>query len=458
MKRILWFRRDLRISDNPLLSFPGEVLPIFIFDTHILNKLAKNDRRVSYIFHQVIALKNGLKTLGLDLKIFFGDPVEIFRLLDQEGFDEVVASGDYDTYAKERDIKISMILPFQWIEDTYIFQPNEILKDDGTPYLVFTPFYHKAKILFTQAHLHTCSVAEHILLKSNYEVMTGVKNGVKTDLCLRVDSLEFEEVFYEIIPLKEKLNRLSNTLKEYTKHRDFPAIDGTSNLAVELRFGVLGIRELLRFLVAQKKEGIDTEPFFRQLIFRDFYAYVLYHFPHVSWKNYKYPFNGIEDKTKFELFCKGKTGFPIVDAGVRQLLETGEMHNRVRMVCASFFTKDLLLPWQWGEAFFAKHLFDYDAASNILSWQWSAGTGIDPQPYFRIFNPWLQSKKFDKDAIYIKKWLPELAILTSGQIHDENFMRTHMIDHYPHPIVIHKEASQKALSYFSQQLNPPKDI
>ena len=452
MKRILWFRRDLRISDNPLLSFEGEVLPIFIFDTRILQQLAKDDRRVSYIFHQVMKLKTALQTLGLDLKVFYGDPIAIFTMLDRKGFDEVVASGDYDAYAKERDMKVSMILPFRFVNDTYIFQPEEILKDDGTPYLVFTPFYHKAKSLFTKAHLHTFTSVKQTLAQDDYEGITQVQNTTITQSPLILKSLGFDEVSCKIKPLAEKLHALKDKLQEYKKERDYPAIDGTSNLALELRFGVLGIRELLRFLVEQKKQGVDTEPFFRQLIFRDFYAYVLYHFPHLAWENYKYPFNGIEDKEKFALFCKGKTGFPIVDAGVRQLIQTGEMHNRIRMICASFFTKDLLLPWQWGEAFFAKHLLDFDAASNILSWQWSAGTGIDPQPYFRIFNPWLQSKKFDKDAMYIKKWLPELVSLSPKEIHDENFMFSHKIHHYPKPIVVHKEASQKALAYFKHMI------
>jgi deoxyribodipyrimidine photo-lyase len=199
------------------------------------------------------------------------------------------------------------------------------------------------------------------------------------------------------------LEQFALHVNDYKTKRDIIDTSYTSGLSVHLRFGTFGIRELLRWLVQRKKEGIDTEPFFRQLVFREFYASLLYHFPHVAQRNFKYRFNGVEDKKKFQLFCEGATGVPIVDAGVQQLLKTGKMHNRVRMICASFLTKDLLLPWQWGERFFALHLLDFDAASNLLSWQWSAGTGVDPQPYFRIFNPYLQAKKFDKDAIYIKK-------------------------------------------------------
>lgn len=257
----------------------------------------------------------------------------------------------------------------------------------------------------------------------------------------------------DIPSCEKKLHALKNKLSNYANDRDYPALDATSDLSMELRFGVLGIRELLRFLLDQKKHGIDTEPFFRQLVFRDFYAYLLFHFPSLAWHNYKYPFNGIPDEKKFKAFCTGQTGVPIVDAGITELLQTGRMHNRVRMICASFLTKDLLLPWQWGEAFFAKYLLDYDTASNVLSWQWSAGTGIDPQPYFRIFNPWLQSKKFDHDATYIKKWVPELSALPPKQIHDETFMLSYQIKNYPRPIVVHKKAANEAMEYFKHKLS-----
>lgn len=452
MRRILWFRRDLRVTDNPLLSLGGEVLPIFIFDTNILDPLPKNDRRVTYIFEQVMRLKRSLQRLDLDLRIFYGDPVEIFKVLEKEGFDEVAASGDYDSYARARDTKVSMILPFNYLHDTYIFQPDEVVKDDGTPYLVFTPFYNRGRSLFGKAHLRHYTPAKQRLLAADYEEITEIKESTERALPLTLQSLGFNENKPEITSLELKLSALEKKLPAYAKERDYPALDATSNLSPELRFGVLGIRELLRFLAEQKKRGIDTEPFFRQLVFRDFYACLLYHFPELAWKNHRYPFNGIEDQEKREAFCKGRTGVPIIDAGIRQLLATGRMHNRVRMVCASFFTKDLLLPWQWGEKFFAQHLLDYDAASNILSWQWSAGTGIDPQPYFRIFNPWLQAKKFDKEALYIKMWVPELVTLDAKQIHDERFMLSYRIENYPGPMVVHKEAANKALEYFKKRM------
>lgn len=452
MKRVLWFRRDLRVEDNPLLSLEGEVLPIFIFDTNILHLLDRDDKRVSYIFDRVTKLKNDLQTRGLDLKLFWGDPVEIFTFLEAEGFDEVVASGDYDAYAKERDIRVSHILHFRYLQDTYIFKPDEILKDDGTPYLVFTPFYHKAKRHFSPEHMHTYDFADQTLFETTYEGITTIAAHKEKVLSLAIDSIGFRENLPKVGEIETKLEVLAKNLSLYEKERDFLEKGATSHLSTDLRFGTISVRRLLRFLVEQKKRGVDTEPFFRQLIFRDFYAYLLFHFPDLAWQNHKYRFNGLEDEEKYNAFCEARTGVPVVDAGVRELLETGLMHNRVRMICASFFTKDLLLPWQWGEKFFAKHLLDYDAASNILSWQWSAGTGIDPQPYFRIFNPYLQSKKFDKEAVYIKKWVPELALIDAKKLHDEDFLLNHSIENYPKPMVVHKEASQQALAYFKQRL------
>ena len=450
MKRILWFRRDLRIEDNPLLSFGAEVLPIFIFDSHILNHLPSDDRRVTFLFESVVALKKGLQQINLDLKIFWGEPVAILRELGKKGFEEVVASGDYDTYAQKRDKEVADILSFRWIDDTYIFHPNEIHKDDGTPYLVFTPFYNKTKKVFTKAHLRQYNLASHTLYATSYEGITQVSTHLVLPLSL--DSLGFTYKSTSITPLNKKLDHLASLLPHYAQERDYLSSNTTSSLSLELRFGLISIRAILRFLLTQKKQGTDTEPFFRQLIFRDYYAYLLYHFPTLETNNHKYHFNGIEDENKYHAFCNAQTGVPIVDAGVRELLTSGTMHNRVRMVVASFFTKDLLLPWQWGERFFAQYLLDFDKASNVLSWQWSAGTGIDPQPYFRIFNPYLQSKKFDKDAIYIKRWLPQIKDIAPKHLHDELFLLNHTIQGYPQPILLHKEASQIALGYFKQNL------
>ncbi len=442
MRRILWFRRDLRVEDNPLLSFGGEVLPIFIFDENILKGLQPNDMRVSFIFHYVLKLKSDLQKIGLDLKIFYGKPEEIFEQF--KDFDEVVASGDYDAYAKERDTKISHMLHFRYLNDTYIFKPKEILKENNEPYLVFTPFYKKARAALSHKNIDEVKTAEHILAKEDYDGI--LKKGKKASLELK--SIGFEKQDVKTINPYIKLEKFLKNINGYREMRDYITADATSGLSADLRFGTISIRAILRALFSLK--GAEIEPFIRQLIFRDFYACLLFHIPALETKNYKYDFNGIEDEEKFIVFCEARTGVPIIDAGVRELLETGKMHNRVRMIVASFFTKDLLLPWQWGERFFASHLLDYDLASNVLSWQWSAGTGVDPQPYFRVFNPYLQSKKFDKEAIYIKKWLPQLREIEPKNIHNESFLLSTDIEDYPKPNIVHKEAKARALNCYKK--------
>jgi deoxyribodipyrimidine photo-lyase len=429
MRRILWFRRDLRVEDNPLLSFEGEVFPIFIFDTNILNKLEKDDRRVSMIFDFVQTLKTKLKSLALDLKIFYGEPLDIFNSLDLSGFDEVVASGDYDEYAKERDLEVSRLIHFRYINDTYLFKPKEVLKSDGSPYLVFTSFYKKALTLLKEKVSY--EKASQTLYKYDYE----------DNITLASMGFIYKEFNYGA---NKKLQDFKLKLKDYNQNRDYLDLDASSDLGVALRFGLISVREIYR----QVKSLQGSEAFVRQLIFRDYYAYLLFHFPYIQRQNYKGRFNGVEDEEKFSMFCSASTGVPIVDAGVSELLQTGKMHNRVRMVVASFFTKDLLLPWQWGEKFFAKHLLDYDGASNILSWQWSAGTGIDPQPYFRVFNPYLQSKKFDKNALYIKKHLRQLQHIDAKNLHKEEFLLDASIKNYPKPMLEHKLAAKIAIDKF----------
>lgn len=444
MRRILWFRRDLRCDDNPLLSFDGEVLPIFIFDTNILKNFNPDDKRVSFLFEAVCDLKQKLKGYGLDLRVFYGDPIEVFKHLNPNLFDEVVASGDYDRYAKERDIKISQILHFRYLDDTYFFAPKEILKKDKTPYLVFTPFYNQALKLLEKKQMKPYNLGALRLYKSDFDGISHLHNQTIKKSPLTLESMGFKPQSLVILAPRDKLESLKSKLKDYKIQRDYLNEDASSSLSVDLRFGTISVRKVYRSI--QGLEGASE--FIRQLIFRDFYAYLLFHFPHLENENYRYRFYGTPDKERFERFCEGKTGVPLVDAGVSELLQTGFMHNRVRMVAASFFTKDLLLPWQWGEAFFAKHLLDFDAATNILSWQWSAGTGIDPQPYFRIFNPYLQAKKFDKNTHYIKRWLPELTSLEAKNIHDEVFLSSRQINNYPSPILDHRSASKIALDYF----------
>ncbi len=458
MRRILWFRRDLRVDDNPLLAQEGEVFPLFIFDTRILGPLERDDRRVSFIYHHVLELRGQLRERGLDLAIFSGEPGEVFDyLLRRGGFDEVCASGDYDAYATERDREVSHRLPFRYLHDTYIFRPDEVLKEDGTPYQVFTPFYRRAQTLFRPSHMTETLPAPQRLIDFEYAPIHRIEGETATSLPPTLASLGFEAALLtpqQLRPPRAKLADFSPKLARYPHDRDVLALEATSQLGADLRFGTISIRAVLRWLAEQKKEGIDTEPFFRQLVFREFYAMLLYHFPHLSTRNFRYPFYGVEDEEKFRAFCTARTGVPIVDAGIRQLLRSGEMHNRTRMICASFFTKNLLLPWQWGERFFAAHLLDYDAASNILSWQWSAGTGVDPQPYFRIFNPYTQSLKFDPEGVYVKRYLIELKALSPRLFGDEAALRgaARPAD-YPAPLVSHRESAQRALEYFSRSLN-----
>lgn len=426
------------MEDNPLLCQEGEVLPIFIFDPTILEPLSKNDRRVSFIFNALVHLKSALRTRGLDLAIFYGKPADVFGwLLQNSSYHDVCASGDYDAYALERDCEISHLIEFTYLHDTYIFKPDEVLKKDKTPYQVFTPFYNCAKTLFTPEHMDECIPCRQSLIDFDYTLMHRIDKNTHTTYPVCLESIGFEPQTltpHHTMTPQQKLTEFASKLAAYAHDRDYMIKEATSYLSTDLRFGTLSIRAVLRWLTQQKKSGTDTEPFFRQLIFRDFYAMLLYHFPHLATQNFRYRFEGIPNDDYFKAFCTARTGVPIVDAGVQELLETGEMHNRVRMICASFFTKNLLLPWQWGEQFFAQHLNDYDAASNILSWQWSAGTGVDPQPYFRIFNPYTQSEKFDKEGRYIHKHL------------DGNK------DQYPMPIVDHKESSKKALEYFKSSL------
>ncbi|MCK9491117.1 MAG: DNA photolyase family protein [Sulfurimonas sp.] len=445
MKRILWFRRDLRVKDNPLLTYEGEVLPIFIFDKEILDLLQSDDRRVNFIYKSVVKLKSDLRSIGLDLKVFYANVEDVFSYLSTFEFDEVVASGDYDEYAKKRDLRVSHKLHFRYIQDTYIFKHNEILKDDGTTYFVFTPFYKKAKIALGSKNIDEIQRVKQTLFSSSYEGLTIVEEDQEISTKeLRLENIGFEAKDLEIVSPYEKLEDLVEKLPKYKEDRDFLNLAASSGLSVDLRFGTIGIREILRRVL----ELENAESFIRQLIFRDYYAYLLFHLPYIEHKNYKYAFNGIEDEEKFRAFCEAKTGVPIVDAGVRELLKSGNMHNRVRMVVASFFTKDLLLPWQWGESFFAKYLLDFDKASNVLSWQWSAGTGVDPQPYFRVFNPYLQSKKFDRDGIYIKKHISELRDLDSKYLHNEEYLLNNKIKDYPKPILKHKEAAKVAIEIF----------
>ncbi|AHJ12629.1 cryptochrome/photolyase family protein [Sulfurospirillum multivorans] len=450
MKKVLWFRRDLRVHDSMLLAIEGEVLPIFIFDTNILNALEKNDKRVSFIFEQVLKLKTDLKALGLDLALFYGTPLEVFTCLKTLGVSEVYASVDYDSYAKERDAKIAEMLSFHSLNDCYLFEPNEVLKKDGSPYLVFTPYYRACQALYTKFYALEYNKAEQSLVNFDCNALWCIQDGVKTALHVKLESIGFASLHVNILSPEKALEIFTCKVDAYAEKRDFLDEDATSHLSVHLRFGTISIREVVRFLVYLKQQGHATEPFFRQLIFREFYAYLLFHFPKLAWENYKYAPPISNDEDAYTRFISAQTGYPLIDAAVTELLTTGLMHNRARMVVGSFFTKHLMLPWQKGEAFFAKYLLDYDASANILSWQWCAGTGIDPQPYFRIFNPYAQSLKFDREADYIKRFLPQLHDIPASCLHKETYLMSHDITGYPKPLIGHESARKRFLSEFSR--------
>lgn len=397
MKQILWFRRDLRLEDNAILAHAkGEVLPIFIFDPNILSSLPKDDKRVYFIFLTLQKLKQKLQNIGLDLFVFFDQPVNVFRKLKPFGFEKVLASCDFDEYAMARDNEIDAIIPLERYYDSWLVHPKDTLKKDGTPYKVFTPFYRSLSISFDS-------------FLEPFEPSSKMKLFAYQTHSITLESLGFEPTqlppFLEQEPLKI-LADFQAKIDNYALDRDFFYKDGTSNLSVCLRFGLISPKQILNEILKWKSLGHDIETFKKELFWREFYNMILYYFPYsqkenfnhanVAWRN---------NKSDFEAWCKGQTGIAIIDATMRCLNQTGTMPNRLRMVAASFLTKNLLIDWRWGEAYFAQKLLDYEASSNIGSWQWAASTGADAVPYFRVFNPETQSKKFDPKGEFISKYL-----------------------------------------------------
>ena len=426
---IFWFRRDLRLHDNAglyhALKDGKPVLPIFIFDTDILDELEdKADRRVDFIHQALEAMQKQLIKMGSTLEVMKGKPIDIFRqLLKDYEVAAVFTNHDYEPYARSRDAEIASFLKkagitFQTFKDQVIFEKDEIMKPDGKPYSVFTPYSIKWKSALTDFYIKSYPTRKY---QKHY-----LKQKPKP--LPKLDDIGFKKTDIESITpvVDESLIRKYNTL------RDKPAAEGTSRLSVHLRFGTISIREL----VSQIKPLNDT--FLNELIWREFYQMILWHFPKVVSQAFKPAYDSIKwrnNEKEFDAWCQGKTGYPIVDAGMRELNETGFMHNRVRMVVASFLTKHLLIDWRWGEAYFAKKLLDFELASNNGGWQWAAGSGCDAAPYFRIFNPYLQTKKFDPAYRYIKKWVPEFQ---SSQ--------------YPPPIVEHEFARKRALEVYASAL------
>ncbi len=428
---VFWFRRDLRLDDNAglyhALKSGAEVLPIFIFDTDILDKLEdKKDARVHFIWQEIESIKETLEEkYDTSLLIKHGSPLSVFKdLVSEFSIAEVYANRDYEPAAKERDKAVydflkSKDIAFKGYKDQVIFDKSEVMKDDGTPYEVFTPYMKKYKSELTPFYLKSYPVKDYV---SNFYNCKPFDKVSLNDLGFEKSDVEFPDRDFD-----------KETIRNYHENRDFPAKDGTTRLSIHLRFGTISIRKLARLA---KKEN---EKFFNELIWRDFYQMILHHFPKSVDEAFKKKYDAIKwekDEEHFKKWCEGKTGYPLVDAGMRELNETGFMHNRVRMVVASFLTKHLLLDWRWGEAYFAMKLLDYDQASNIGGWQWAAGCGVDAAPYFRVFNPELQFKKFDPENEYVKKWVPEWN--TSD---------------YPEPMVEHKFARERALERYKKALS-----
>ena len=422
---IFWFRRDLRLDDNTALAnallSKNPIIPIFIFDSNIIESLPEDDARISFIYAQLEKINNALKFHKSSLLIKKGDPKSVFKSLIKEfDIEEVYSNFDYEPYAVKRDTEITDLLNQNKIKhlqhkDQVIFEPHEILKDNGDPYTVYTPYKNKWLSKFRETPIQIFdSVNFEKFVKKLFEFPQLSSLGFsKSQIKVKDYSLEI--------------------LEGYKENRDIPSLDKTSYLSVHLRFGTVSVRKIVNSL------GSNDTAFLSELIWREFFMQILNNFPHVQKGSFKKKYDKIvwrNNKEEFKMWCEGKTGYPIVDAGMRQLNKTGYMHNRVRMITAGFLCKHLLIDWRWGEKYFAQKLLDYEMSSNNGNWQWAAGTGCDAAPYFRIFNPFTQQTKFDKSYKYVKKWLPEFAE-----------------DEYLDYVVDHKFARERALECYKSALS-----
>jgi deoxyribodipyrimidine photo-lyase len=428
-----WFRRDLRPEDNAglyaALKDKNPVVPIFIFDKNILDELIEDgedtiDRRVEFIHLALQQLQQQLLKKGSTLDVRYGFPEQIFtQLLQDYQVEKVFTNHDYEPYAKQRDTTIAKLLKendasLHTFKDQVIFEKAEVVKDDGKPYTIFTPYSRRWKALINEFYLRSYPIKKYL---SNFYKQTEKRIP-------SLESMDFKSAGQNF-PAK---NWKEDIMLNYKEQRDIPSIRGTSRLSVHLRFGTISIRELAR------EAGSLNETFLNELIWRDFYHMILWHFPHVVGHAFKPEYDKIQwrnNEKEFDAWCNGQTGYPIVDAGMRELNETGFMHNRVRMIVASFLTKHLLIDWRWGEAYFAKKLLDFDLAANNGGWQWAAGSGCDAAPYFRVFNPYLQTQRFDPELKYIRKWVPEFEEFT-----------------YPRPIIEHDVARKRCLEVYGMAL------
>ena len=417
---VFWFRRDLRINDNIglniALASKNPVIGIFIFDDKITLKLPSNDPRISFIYKHLNKINNSLKKVNSSLLILKGTPIEVFLdLIKNYEIDKVYSNIDYEPYGIDRDAKITSLLESNQIKhfqykDHVVFSPNEVLKDNGEPYTVYTPYKNKWLLKFKQ---NSISSTEFIGISNFHNINFQFPT---------IDELGFEKSKIDVVDFNNK------SIKDYAKNRDFPFLNSGSYLGVHLRFGTISLRDILSLLCE------NDSVFLSELIWREFFMMITYHYPFVKDSNFKKKYDNViwrNDETEFQNWCDGKTGYPIVDAGMRELNQTGYMHNRVRMIVAGFLCKHLLIDWKWGEKYFSEKLLDYELSSNNGNWQWAAGTGCDSAPYFRIFNPFTQQKKFDKDLLYVKKWIPNYDPDTYiDYVVDHKFARKRALDAY----------------------------
>ena len=423
---IFWFRRDLCLQDNIGLFYAlksrFKVLPIFIFDKDILEELPKNDSRVSFIYDSLNQIHLELLKINCSLLVKKGTVIEVWKeLLTEYNIKQVFFNKDYESYAIKRDERVSKLLQSKGMEvsaykNDVIFEENDVLKDDGLPYTVYTPYKNKWLRILEPKHFQSVTIDKE-LFGNFYQINIPLPS---------LEHIGFIKGVHKVLPYNLEV------ISDYQKHRDYPAIDKTSYLSPHLRFGTVSIRKLASF--ARTK----NQTFLNELIWREFFKQILFHFPKVVTHNFKSAYDGIawrENESDFDLWCQGKTGYPLVDAGMRQLNKTGYMHNRVRMVTAGFLCKHLLMNWKLGEAYFAEKLLDYELSSNNGNWQWAAGTGCDAAPYFRVFNPETQLKKFDKDLKYIKKWIPEYEKDYCPPMVEHKFARERAIETYKKGIV-----------------------
>ncbi|QHI35721.1 Deoxyribodipyrimidine photo-lyase [Kordia antarctica] len=423
---IFWHRRDLRIEDNiglyNALTSGKKVISLFIFDSDILEKLPEDDARITFIHQELEKIHATLQKQDASLLVKHGKPSEIFKeLIEKYNISEVYTNHDYEPYAIARDKEIKELLTaenvdFKTFKDQVIFERNDIVKADGKPYSIYTPFSKKWLAALKDSDYRSVDCVSHY------------KNYAKIDVDFpSLKDIGFTTSSIKVIPF----NMTENIVDNYEDTRNFPAIDGTSNLSPHLRFGTISVRKCVQ-------NGLQSENtiFLKELIWREFFMQILWHYPKSVTNNFKSKYDGIKwrnNEEEFKAWREGKTGYPLVDAGMRQLNESGYMHNRVRMITASFLCKHLLIDWKWGEAYFAEKLLDFDLAQNVGNWQWVAGTGCDSSPYFRIFNPTTQIQKFDKEHEYIKKWVSDYQEFT-----------------YPQPIVEHKFARERCLEVYKK--------